>query len=175
MNARSDEMKRRLYFLLPDHDISKNVVDELLLARIPESDIHVMAREGEKMDDLPEANLLQKSDFAHAVEQGLALGGATGVIAGLAALSLPGMILGGGAILGIALTGAGMGAWMSGMIGLDVPNSRLKDFEAAIKEGQFLMLVDIPKDRVDEISDAVKKHHPEADMHGTEPTIPAFP
>lgn len=168
-------MKRRLYFLLPDHNIAKNVVDELLLARITEGDIHVMAREGEKLDDLPEASLLQKSDFTHAVEQGLALGGATGVLVGIAALSVPGMILGGGAILGITLAGAGMGAWISGMIGMDVPNSRLKDFEQAVKGGQFLMLVDIPKERVEEISNAVKKHHPEADMHGTEPTIPAFP
>lgn len=168
-------MKRRLYFLLPDHETSSKVVDELLLARIPERDIHVVAREGEEMSDLPEASLLQKSDFAHAVEQGLAVGGATGVVAGLAALAIPGLILGGGAILGIALAGAGMGAWLSGMIGLDVPNSRLGEFEEAVKDGQFLMLVDIPKERVDEISEAVKKHHPEADMHGTEPTIPAFP
>jgi hypothetical protein len=168
-------MKRRLYFLLPDHDTAKNVVDELLLARVGEHDIHVVAREGEEMADLPEASLLQKSDFSHAVEQGLALGGATGVIAGLGALAIPGMILGGGAILGIALAGAGMGAWLSGMIGLDVPNSRLSEFEDAIKGGQFLMMVDIAKERVDEISAAVKKHHPEADMHGTEPTIPAFP
>jgi hypothetical protein len=168
-------MKRRLYFLLPDHDTAKKVVDELLLARIDEQSIHVVAREGEEMSDLPEASLLQKSDFAHAVERGLALGGATGVVAGLVALAIPGIILGGGAILGIALAGAGVGAWLSGMIGLDVPNTQLNEFEEAIKDGQFLMLVDIPKERVDEISEAVKKHHPEANMRGTEPTIPAFP
>jgi hypothetical protein len=164
-----------LYFLLPDHDTAKQVVDELLLARIDEHHIHVLAREGEDMEDLPEASLFQKSDFAHAVEQGLALGGATGVVAGVAALAVPGMILGGGAVLGIALAGAGMGAWISGMIGLDVPNTRLKSFEKAIRDGQFLMMVDVPRDRVDDISEKVKKHHPEADVHGTEPTIPAFP
>jgi hypothetical protein len=168
-------MRRRLYFLLPDHDTAKKVVDELLLARIDEHHIHVLAGEGMDMGDLPEANLFQKSDFAHAVEQGLTLGGATGALAGVAALAIPGMILGGGAILGIALAGAGMGAWISGMIGLDVPNTRLKEFEKAIQAGQFLMMVDVPRERVDDISEMVKKHHPEADMHGTEPTIPAFP
>jgi hypothetical protein len=37
------------------------------------------------------------------------------------------------------------------------------------------MLVDVPKLRVEEIEDLVKRHHPEADVKGAEPTIPAFP
>ena len=45
----------------------------------------------------------------------------------------------------------------------------------AIKNGEILMMVDVAKSRVDEIDDLVKKHHPEAEIEGTEPTIPAFP
>jgi hypothetical protein len=37
------------------------------------------------------------------------------------------------------------------------------------------MLVDVPKERVENIEEMVKQHHPEADIEGTEPTIPAFP
>ncbi len=168
---------RRLYFLLPDVATARTVVDELLLARIEERHIHVIAKEGVALEDLPEASLLQKSDFVPAVERGLALGGATGALAGLAALAFPpaGLILGGGAVLSIALAGAGMGAWLSGMIGMDVANSQLKTFEAGLEAGQLLMLVDVPKARVDEIDTLVKQHHPEAQIGGTEPTIPAFP
>jgi hypothetical protein len=61
------------------------------------------------------------------------------------------------------------------MIGVDVPNSQLSEFEEAIKGGEILMMVDVSKDRVEEIDDLVKKHHPEAEIEGTEPTIPAFP
>ncbi|MGB5306839.1 MAG: DUF1269 domain-containing protein, partial [Gammaproteobacteria bacterium] len=86
-----------------------------------------------------------------------------------------GLALGGGAILGIGLAGAGLGAWASGMIGISAPSSRLKEFESAIEKGGLLMMVDVPKKRVDEITDLVKKHHPEADVQGTEPVIPAFP
>ncbi|MGB0713168.1 MAG: DUF1269 domain-containing protein [Gammaproteobacteria bacterium] len=168
-------MRRRLYFMLPGVDQAGVVVEELLLARIDESHIHALASEGTDLGELPEANLLQKSDFVHAVEQGLALGGATGVVAGLGALAIPGMVLGGGAILGIALAGAGIGAWVSGMIGVDVPNSRLADFEDRIAEGGVLMMIDVPKDRVDEISELVRSHHPEADIQGVEPNIPEFP
>jgi len=168
-------MRRRLYFLLPDLDTARKVVDELLLARVEERHIHVLAKEGTELQNLPEATLFQKSDFVHAVERGLALGGGTGAVAGLAAIAIPGMVLGGGAILGIALAGAGMGAWLAGMIGMDVPNSRLDEFESAISEGSILMMVDVRKEQVDTVSQSVKEHHPEADMHGTEPTIPAFP
>jgi hypothetical protein len=166
---------RRLYFLLPDLDVAHKVVDELLLARIEERHIHVIAKEGVPLGDLPEASLLQKSDFLPAMERGVALGGATGVVAGLAALALPGVVIAGGALLAIGLVGAGMGAWLGGMIGLDVENSHIKKFEAAIQSGEVLLLADVPKDRIDEIQNMVKKHHPDADFEGTEPTIPAFP
>jgi len=166
---------RRLYFLLPDLDLTHTVVDELLLARIEERHIHVIAKEGTPLKDLPEASLIQKSDFVPAVERGVAMGGATGVAAGLVAVALPGVVIAGGALLAMGLAGAGMGAWLGGMIGMDVGNSHIKQFESAIQDGQILVLVDVPKDRVDEIQSSVKKHHSDADFEGTDPTIPAFP
>jgi hypothetical protein len=170
---------RRLYFLIPNIDSAKTIVDELLLARIEERHIHIAAKDHHALTEahLPEAGLLQESDFVPAVERGVAIGGATGVLAGIAAVTIPGaaLALGGGAILGIGLAGAGVGAWMSGMIGVSVPSSRLKEFEAAIEEGNLLMMVDVPKARVDEITELVKSHHPEAHIEGTEPVIPAFP
>lgn len=163
--------------MLPDLDTAKTVVDELLIKRVDEHHIHVVAQEGAPMGDLPEANLLQKSDFIPAMERGLAVGGITGVLAGIAAVTFPpaGLVLGGGAILGTSLAGAGIGAWISGMIGMDVPNSQIEKFEDAIEKGEVLMMVDIPKTRVEEIEALVQSHHPEADMGGTEPHIPAFP
>lgn len=163
--------------MVPDLDTAKTVVDELLLKRVDEHHIHVVAKEGTPMGDLPEANLLQKSDFIPAMERGLAVGGITGVLAGIAAVTFPpaGLILGGGAILGTSLAGAGIGAWISGMIGMDVPNSQIEKFEDAIEKGEVLMMVDIPKTRVEEIEALVQQHHPDADMGGTEPHIPAFP
>ena len=170
-------MRRRLYFLLPDTACARQLVDELLLARIEERHIHVLAKEGAPLEQLPAATLMQKSDFVHGVEQGLAVGGATGVLAGLVAVSFPpaGLVLGGGALLAIALAGAGIGAWVSGMIATDVPSVRLREFERAIAAGQLLMMVDVPKAQVDAVTALIKRHHPEADMHGVEPTIPAFP
>ena len=170
---------RRLFFLLPTIDSAKTIVDELLLARIEQRHIHIAAADHHALLDanLPEANLLQESDFIPAVERGLAIGGATGILAGIAAVAIPGvgLVLGGGAILGIGLAGAGVGAWISGMIGISVPSSRLEEYEKSIDEGNLLMMVDVPKAQVEDITGMVKTHHPEAHIEGTEPIIPAFP
>lgn len=170
---------RRLYFLVPTIDSASQIVDELLLARVDERHLHIAAKDHHPLHDanLPEANLLQESDFIPAVEKGLAVGGGTGILAGLVAMTFPpaGLILGGGAILGMGVVGAGFGAWVSGMIGISIENSQLKNFEKAIEAGELLLMIDVPKDRVDEITELVKKHHPEAEVEGTEPTIPAFP
>ena len=165
---------RRLYFLLPDLAVTRNVVDELLLARIEEKHIHVIAKEGTELGELPEATLVQKSDFVPAMERGVALGGATGLVAGLVAVAMPGVVIAGGALLAMGLAGAGMGAWVSGMIGTDVPNTRLDSYREAVESGEILMMVDVPKARVDEITAAIAKHHPEAHLRGTEPAISVF-
>jgi hypothetical protein len=166
---------RRLYFLLPDLDVAHAVVDELLLARVEERHIHIIAKEGTPLGDLPEAGFTQKSDFIPAMERGVAMGGATGVVAGLAALALPGVVIGGGAVLALGMAGAGVGAWAGSMIGSSVENSKTRKFHDAVEAGELLVLVDVPKDRVNSIKDLIKKHHPDVDFGGTEPTIPAFP
>ncbi|MEP6606553.1 MAG: DUF1269 domain-containing protein, partial [Nitrosospira sp.] len=80
---------RRIYFLVPDVAIAKRIVDDLLLARIDERHLHVIAKRGTELEDLPEANMMQKSDFVPAVERGLALDGSAGALAGLVAVALP--------------------------------------------------------------------------------------
>lgn len=168
---------RRIYFLVPDVSTTKQIVDELLLARIDDRHIHVIAKSGTPMEDLPEANLFQKSDFIPAVERGLALGGSVGILAGLVAITLPASapMLAGGVLLMATLSGAGIGAWAGGMIGVSVGNTRIKQFEDAIEAGQLLLLADVPKSRVEEIEERVKQHIPQVEIEGTEPTIPAFP
>ena len=168
---------RRIYFLVPDISVTKRIVDDLLLARIEEKHIHVIAKRGTPLENLPEASLLQKTDFIPAVEQGLAVGGTTGMLAGLVAVALPvaAPVIAGGVLLATSLAGAGVGAWIGGMVGMNVGNRRTKEFEDAIEAGHFLVLADVPKDRVEEIEERIKQHLPEVEVESTEPKIPAFP
>lgn len=168
---------KRIYFLVPDIATTKKIVDDLLLQRIEERHIHVIAKRGTSLEDLPEASLLQKSDFIPAVEQGAALGGSTGLLAGLVAVALPpaSTVIAGGVLLATTLAGAGVGAWLGGMVGMNVGNRRLKEFEDAIEAGELMVLADVPPERVEEIETCVKKHLPQVEIEGTEPKIPAFP
>ena len=168
---------KRIYFLVPQIEMAKKIVDELLLQRIDIGHIHVLAKRGTLMDDLPEASYLQKSDFIPALEQGVLTGGFTGLVAGVIALTMTGgALLAGGVLLSATLFGAVFGAFVSSMLGSSVGNRQIKQFSEAINEkGAFLMMVDLPRTRIAEIEQAIKKNNPEATCAGTEPTIPAFP
>lgn len=170
-------MRRRLYFMVPDVESARHIRDELLLARIENSHIHVMAKEGVRLEGLQEANILQKTDFVHGAETGLAVGGSIGILAGMVAILFPpaGVDLKMVTILATALVGAAFGAWVSSMKASSIPNSRLRSFEDGIQAGRVLIMVDVPATRVDEIRSLVTARHPEASGSPPEPTIPAFP
>lgn len=170
-------MRRRLYFLLPDLQTAHTVVNELLLARIEDRHMHLLARDDIPLGDLPSATLLERSDVKEAAGHGLAVGGAVGAAAGLVAVTFPpaGVALGGGLLAAAVLAGAGFGAWMSAMIGVSAPNRELKRFEEAIARGELLMMVDVPKERVEEIQELIRSHHPEVEFGGVEPNKPVFP
>jgi hypothetical protein len=169
---------RRLFFLVPSLTSAKAIVDELLLARVDEHHIHIVANDDQHLfeEHLPEANLFQTTDFVPAVSYGLSYGGATGILAGIAALTFPpaGLIFGGGAVLGLGLAGAGLGAWVSGMIGVSIPNRLLKSYEEAIDRGELMILIDVPLARVEEIKELITKHHPEATIEATEHKLVSF-
>lgn len=168
---------KRIYFIVPDRDVARAIVNELLVARVEERHIHILAKRGTDLQELPEASVLQKSDFVPAAQRGLAVGGVVGTLAGLVGIAVApaAAVVAGGVILASSLAGAGVGAWLSGMVGLNVGNTRHKQFEDAIEKGALLMMIDVPISRVEEISELVKSHHPEAELEGTEPHIPAFP
>ncbi|MDN5871434.1 MAG: DUF1269 domain-containing protein [Nitrococcus sp.] len=168
---------RRLYFLLPNLETTRNVVHELLLNHVEERHIHVVARKGVPLGDLPEAGMSESSDFIPAAERGMLAGAATAAVAGLVMAAIPAtaVVVGGAEVVLLTLTGAGFGAWVSSMIGLSFDSSRLERFHEAVEAGQLLMLVDVPKRRVDEIEELVRSHHNDVDIKGTEPLMPNFP
>lgn len=167
---------QRIYFLIPDIETCQAIVSELEQANIEEKHIHLVAAENASLDELPEASLLQKSDFLAAFERGIPLGAASGLLAGLVTIIVPGGVaMGGGALLACIAAGAGVGSWMGSMVALDIPNSRHRDFQQAIERGEFLMLIDVAKDRVIEIENLVMLHHPNAELEKVEPRVLSVP
>ncbi|MBZ2190399.1 hypothetical protein K8B33_14915 [Alcanivorax sp. JB21] len=168
---------RRIYFLLPDVTAAANLVKDFRQQGIKEEQMHLVARHDMPLGDLPEADTLEKSDLGPALKRGAALGGSAGLLAGLTAMAIPtaGVALGGAAVLGIALAGTGFGAWASAMLGASVPDEEIEASEAAIKQGNVLMMVDASHDQIDALRAFVRQRHPDTDIRDTESTAPPLP
>ncbi|WP_137940042.1 DUF1269 domain-containing protein [Chitinivorax sp. B] len=170
-------MSKRLYFLLPDVQVAKQTMNDLLLARIDQRHIHFLAKMDLGDAGLHQANLLQESDVVHGAQTGLLMGAATGLLLGIGAAfflaSETGPIW--GVTLAMFLFGALFGAWAAGMIGISATNSRHRQFESELEKGSILLMVDVPKARVEEIRQLVEREDPHVKDEGQEPTIPAFP
>jgi hypothetical protein len=106
-------MRRRLYFILPDIETARAMLNEMLLARIECRHVHFLSRRDTLPDDLPEANVLQKTDIVHGAQVGVAIGGIVGAVAGGLLVFFPpeGVTLKLITILVVAIGGALFGAW----------------------------------------------------------------
>jgi hypothetical protein len=166
-----------MYVTLPDMESAGRLADDLLLARIDDRRMHFLGRRGRNLGALHEASYVQKTDTVHGAFVGFGLGGLLGALLGLVLMNFPpqGGTLEWVAVLVTAIGGAAFGVWIAGMVGLQVPNSRLKAFEKDIEAGRILLILDVPAARRDEVRAIIARTHPEATDGGTEPTIPAFP
>ena len=69
--------------MLPTVESAENIVAKHTGDGVLEKHIHLIANENTSLKDLPEATLMQKSDFVPAVERGIPIGGTAGLLAGL--------------------------------------------------------------------------------------------
>jgi len=155
-------MKRRLYFVLPDKVSAKRIERELVLARVEPSRIRFLANSDTAAGDLPKAGPLQKNDLAYGLRDGVLSGAVTGAVIGLF-LYFSDVLATPGAPLGVALLGGTFGSWAGSLIAVSVPNRQLKPFEKDLREGRLLLMVDVPNERVDEVTQLVTGRLPEPD------------
>jgi len=166
-----------MYVTLPDVSSARKLANDLLLARVEDKHMHFLARRGTDLGELHEASYLQKTDTVHGAFVGFVIGGLMGAFGGALLISFPpqGVSIQLVAVLIAAIVGAGLGIWVASMVGLQVPNSRLKGFEHDLEEGKILLMLDVAAGRYDELRTIIARTHPEATDRGNEPTVPAFP
>jgi hypothetical protein len=162
---------RRLFVILPDQESCQKVVTELESAGVAPTHLHVVASLGQRLEGLPEASVWEKTELAHGIEWGVGLGGVAGLIGGVLAVTFPpaGLVLGGGAILAGAAGGAGVGGVISAMLGSHEHNHELDYFQREIAAGHLLLMVDVPRARVDRFRQLILGQHPEARIEVLKP------
>ena len=171
------KMRRKLYFVLPDVKSAHDMMHELLLARVEASCIHFHANPAVVLDDLPQANVLEKTDVVNCSEIGLLLGAGLGVLAGTLAVVFSSIdrfstLFGHVSLMAIpicAVIGAVSSALWSGLLATTIPHNRITMFEKQLEQGQILLMVSVRFHRVREVRELLLNRHPEAAYGGMWP------
>ena len=166
-------MRRRLYFLLPDKEHTRSVVDELAREGISVSNMHTHGARGTALDGLPISSSRQAHDAAGHLENFLWNANllsfivAFGIFIVLAFTTGPNQWLFAPAILMAA-------NFLIGIRFVRLPNTHLNEFKDALAHGEILLMVDVSEDRVAAVEKLIHHHHPEAAVGGVSWGTPAF-
>ena len=141
-------MKTRHVFSTNDVSQARSAVVALRDHGIEVDDISLVARSDIELERVPDVLKEADSDFLPAAMRGLGVGGATGLLAGLAAVVFTpvGITLAGAAAVGAM--GALVGGWSSALMGSALPDPVRQQFDDEISAGRILVLVDAePEDQ----------------------------
>lgn len=158
---------RRLVFLAPQSHQVQGVVEDLLARGIPEEQIHTIADDRSRLIRLHfrPATDVETTELENDMDWGMVAGGSFGLAAGLmasSALGPAGPIISGGAVVVSSLLGIGLGGWLGKLVGEETPVHLLAKYKHALEQGCFLMMVDIPAERMSEIHKVIRHHCPNA-------------
>lgn len=135
-------MKTRHVFSTHDAAQARSAVAALRALGIGIDDMSLVARSDIELDRIPDGLKEADSDFKPAALRGMGIGGATGLLAGLAAVVFTpvGITLAGAAAVGAI--GALVGGWSSALMGSALPDPVRQQFDDEISAGRVLVLVD---------------------------------
>ena len=135
-------MKIRHVFVTQDVLQVRNALLALREQGIGADDISLVARSDLELDRIPDDLKEADTDFLPAAMRGMGIGGATGLLAGLAAVVFTpvGITLAGAAAVGAL--GALVGGWSSALMGSALPDPVRQQFDDEISAGRILVLVD---------------------------------
>lgn len=154
----------RLFFLVPDLKMTKDIAHDLAKAGIKESDIHVLGggMMALKKAHLHQANLLQTSDLVPSLKRGAMIGIVFSLILSIIyAMTLPQDVkVNFTFIVAIFFFGTILCAWVSSLIGVSVPDPIVLKFKKYIKDGHYMMIVDSSVEKEKELSSMIISHHP---------------
>jgi hypothetical protein len=148
---------KRLVYAFDTTESARAAIDELRGFGVDDNCISLIARSDIEMQTIPGQYRDVSTDFAPAMGRGAAIGSATGLVAGFAAMAFPplGIAVGGAALIGFLAGGAIVGAWSAALVGASVPDRVRLKFEDEIAAGRILLVIDSGRDRAVAITHAM--------------------
>ena len=167
-------MNRRLYFMFPSKTEARAAINELEAAEdVDEAHIHTLARKGVDIQDLPPATNLQRHDVRSRLswifwnsELSLFFTAFIGLLLSIYIVSVWGAIVSFAVMAASFVTGA--------FYAIRVPDVSLHEFDSALAHSEILLLVDVPKSKVDSIERRIRDHHPSGVASGGSWTTDLF-
>jgi hypothetical protein len=155
-------MKRRLYFLLPDTEHARAVVNELEARGIERKFVHAIAGRGVDVNDLPVASRRQRNDPGARIEH--YLWGGNLVLFFLALIALVMLAVSSVSWWWLLLpAGIMLVSFLTGLeFVIHTPNVHLAEFQSAMQHREILLMIDVPAGQVAEVEATVHRRHPEA-------------
>jgi hypothetical protein len=154
-------MKRRLYYLLPDSSDAEKLVNELAGSAISKQDIHTVAKDKLRLNNIGDIQASNENDRDYIVEWFLwRINLALFFVALMALVAI--LIWNPGIWLTLPLT-IMMGTFVSGLLFvLRMPNVHMNEFRTALQHGEVLLMIDVPAADIKHVDQLVHRKHPEA-------------
>jgi hypothetical protein len=156
-------MLSRVYYLFPKADQARDAVQLLRSHKVAEKHLHCIAKEGVDISGLPKASDWQREDFGAVIERW--------------SWSLNLLVFFGMLVVLIISLSAGNWGWttFSALVMLatlyggyyfaaHVPKAHIDECAQALRHGEILLMVDIPRYRIPTIEKLLKSSHPEAEI-----------
>lgn len=148
-------MKHRHVYSTQDMAHARKAIAALHMRGIGNDAISLVARSDVEMDRIPDTLKEADTDSVPAAVRGMELGGATGLLAGLAAVAFApfGVTLAGAVAIGAM--GALVGGWSSALMGAALPDPVRQQFDDEIQAGRVLVLADVEDEQLPALRDAM--------------------
>ncbi|MET0089011.1 MAG: hypothetical protein ABW068_03150 [Candidatus Thiodiazotropha sp.] len=156
----------RIYLLVPDRDQAEAVVMDLIYERIMRPHIHAIAKPGVDITGLPPASPGQRKGWTAKVEH--VFWDAILLLFFVALMLLPLALWTGewawaAGCAAMMITSLALGYRFASRV---VPQVHPEDFNVPLRHGEILLLVDVPRWRINAIERHIRNKHPEVDLGG---------
>ena len=167
---------KRHYFIGDDLDVVAAVERALMAKGVTAEQIHVLSLNDADAEQrhLHDVQSLMKKDVIHSAEIG-ALFGLVASIAVIAVAHLSGLAakVGWVPFVFLAIVLLGFSMWEGGLIGIQIPNSRFRRFERALRAGEHVFFVDVDSSQEAHVHQVLTAH-PNLRPAGTGPSLPRW-
>jgi hypothetical protein len=149
-------MKKRHVFSTSNVSAAQTAVQSARTAGVPDDDISLIARDDIELDKIPDQRQEPKEDFGRGGIKGVLMGGGSGLLAGIVAVTVVpiGLTLAG--VVAMTLAGAATGGWVGMLTGTAEPDIVRRTFEEEIASGHVLVVIDGDDDTLANADAAMK-------------------